>query len=83
MTGKKKKKPSAGFLNGAAEPPPRHCRDKGGETVEGSSAVALILPPLSLSPFRRSEVSPLYRVIDCFVRKWGTRASHELILLVF
>ena len=72
--------PGAGFLNGAAEPP-RHCRDKGGETVEGSSAVALILPPLSLSPFCRSEVSPLYRVIrviDCFVRKWGTRASHIL-----
>ena len=45
---KEKKIPGAGFLNGAAEPP-RHCRDKGGETVEGSSAVALILPPLSLS----------------------------------
>ena len=45
---KEKKKPGAGFLNGAAEPP-RHCRGKGGETVEGSSAVALILPPLSLS----------------------------------
>ena len=43
MKGKKKKKPSAGFLNGAAEPPPRHCRDKGGETVEGSSAVALLV----------------------------------------
>ena len=44
---KEKKIPGAGFLNGAAEPP-RHCRGKGGETVEGSSAVALILPPLSL-----------------------------------
>ena len=44
----KKKIPGAGFLNSAAEPP-RHCRDKGGEMVEGSSVVALILPPLSLS----------------------------------
>ena len=62
---KGKKIPGAGFLNGAAEPP-RHCRGKGGETVEGSSAVALILPPhsLSLSPFRLSEVSPLHCVIE-------------------
>ena len=34
----KKKIPSAG-----------HCQDKDSETVEGSSAMALILPPLSLS----------------------------------
>ena len=40
--------PGAGFLNGAAKPP-RHRRDKGAKMVEGSSAVALILPPLSLS----------------------------------
>ena len=44
----KKKIPSAGFLNSAAEPP-RHCQDKDSETEEGSSAMALILPPLSLS----------------------------------
>ena len=77
----KKKIPGAGFLNSAAEPP-RHCRDKGGEMVEGSSVVALILPPLSLS-LCRSEVFPLYHVIDYFARKWGTSASHVLILLVF
>ena len=63
----KKKIPGAGFLNSAAEPP-RHCRDKGGEMVEGSPVVALILPPLSLSlslsPFCLSEVSPLHRVIE-------------------
>ena len=45
---RKKKIPGAGFLNGAAKPP-RHRRDKGAKMVEGSSAVALILPPLSLS----------------------------------
>ena len=48
MKGKKKKIPGAGFLNGAAKSP-RHCRDKGAKMVEGSSAVALILPPFCLS----------------------------------
>ena len=78
---KGKKIPGAGFLNGAAEPP-RHCRGKGGETVEGSSAVALILPPLSLlSACQRSLLSIV--LLNLFCEEVGTRASHMLIMLVF
>ena len=73
MKGKKNKIPGAGFLNGAL--PGQRPRDGGGKLCGGSDSIA------SLASFCRSEVSPLYRVIrviDCFVRKWGTRASHIL-----
>ena len=78
----KKKIPGAGFLNSAAEPP-RHCRDKGGVMVEGSSVVALILSPLSLlSAGQRSLLSIVLLTILWEVGNTWTSCAYYVSVLM-
>ena len=82
MKGEKKKIPGAGFLNSAAELP-RHYRDKGSETVEGSSVVALILSPLSLlSAGQRSLLSIVLLTILWEVGNTWTSCAYYVSVLM-
>ena len=62
-----------------------HCRDKGDETVEGSSAVALILPPLSLSflPVRGLSSLSCYSCYWLFCEEVGNTCISYTVFFVY